>query len=298
MRLCSPRVFLALCLVTTSSLAWAQPSPCQTAVRQIELGASSAPPSEICISPGLSTTLLFDGKLVAEAVVLEGRERFRQVELAGNLLVLLPSERLSPGERLRLKVRFAEGGDPMSAAFVLVVHRGQAERQVEVSRAHPAANTCQLELQRKQEELQRCVAQGVVSPPSIAGLLAGGLLDSTGVTTPAAAQQDLTLISEDELHVASVRFYRSSRRLALEVEVSNVDTARPWALEGATLRSRPGEVQKLLSVMQTAPLAPGTTAAVWVEIDRPKEDAPKSYTLELWDAGRARTITLQGLRLP
>ena len=54
------------------------------------MSPSSLP--ELCISPGLSTTLLFDRELAKDAVELEGRERFRRVEAAGSLLVLVPSE--------------------------------------------------------------------------------------------------------------------------------------------------------------------------------------------------------------
>src|SRR5512139_2212673 len=133
MRLRSPGVLLALLFLASTSLAQTQVLPCQTEARRIELVAGSALPYELCISPGLSTTLLFERALEGDAVLLEGRERFRRVEAAGSLLVLVPSEQLNPGERLRLQVRFAEGAVPQRATFILVVHRGLAERQVEVS---------------------------------------------------------------------------------------------------------------------------------------------------------------------
>jgi uncharacterized protein (TIGR02268 family) len=298
MRLCSPRLLLALCLFSTSFLARAQPAPCQTQVRHIELKPGSMTPAEICISPNLSTTVLFDRKLAPEAVVLEGRDRFERVSVTEDLLVLVPSERLAPGERLRLEVRFAGGAPAGSAGFVLVVHRGQAERQVEVSLASPSATRCQQEVQLKEEELQQCRAQRAASSPTLVGLLATRLMNHRGVSAKALEMQGLTAASTDGLGVAGVTLYHSAKRIAVELEVENSDHVRAWVPEGAALRSRPDEVLEAISVMQVRPLAPGTSASIWVELELSQEAAPKSYSLEMWDAGRARILTLHGLKLP
>jgi uncharacterized protein (TIGR02268 family) len=75
---------------------------------------------ELCISPGLSTTiLLYGAELLPGGVTVDGRELFTLVEVGNTVLRLVPSDRVVPGERLRLTVRFRDGATPASAAFWL-----------------------------------------------------------------------------------------------------------------------------------------------------------------------------------
>ena len=97
-----PAALLALLLLGTASTVWAQPSPCQTGNRRIPLKEGSAPSAEICISPGLSTTLLFDRDLAEAGVGLEGQSRFERVKPIPGPIILVPSGKLILGERLRL----------------------------------------------------------------------------------------------------------------------------------------------------------------------------------------------------
>jgi uncharacterized protein (TIGR02268 family) len=304
MRLRSPGVFLVLLLLASASIAQAQVPSCQTETRRIELVAGSAVPHELCISPGLSTTLLFDGALEANTILLEGRERFRRVETAGSLLVLVPSEQLKPGERLRLQVRFAKGVAAESASFVLVVHRDQAERQVEVSFTRRVTDTCQVELRSKEAELQRCLEQhpplseGRAGAESLAALVAAGLINQKGLTVLELEAKSLLQTREGALEVKRMTLYRSIKRIALEVELKNSDPVKPWALESAALVGQPGEVLETLSVLQQGLLEPGDTQSIWVELAVPKESARGTFTLQLWDAGKARTLTVPGVKLP
>jgi uncharacterized protein (TIGR02268 family) len=302
MRLCSSAVPLALLVLVTAAGARAQPSPCQTTVRRIELAAGTPVLAELCISAGLSTTLLFDQALAQDAVELEGRERFLRVESTNSLLVLLPSEKLVPGERLRLKVRFAEAGTPASATFVLVVHRGQAERQVEVSRPR-SPDSCQAELQLKVAELQGCLEQRAPPPPrlepraSVAGLLMDGVLEAKGLTSVDVTTHGLTLAPAEAFEVQYVFLHRSRSRFVVEVELKN-GSSSPWVAAGAVLLGRPGERLEPLWVLQSTPLEPGEAGTVWVEVSVPSKGPLGPYTLDLWDEQRARTFILKGLKLP
>src|SRR5262245_10910594 len=90
---------------------------------------------EVCISRGLATTFVFfGGELQPEGVGLEGAGRFTMVEVGKRSVSLLPSDKLEPGERLKLTVRFAGAEAPITATFLLVVHPARATRQVEVFR--------------------------------------------------------------------------------------------------------------------------------------------------------------------
>jgi uncharacterized protein (TIGR02268 family) len=236
--------------------------------------------------------------------VLEGRERFRRVEAAGNLLVLVPSEQLQSGERLRLQVRFAKGAGPDSAVFVLVVHRGQAEHLVEVSFAPPPPDTCHAELQSTQAQLQRCLEARAPLPSTKVGidaltrLIAAGAVDQRGLAVSELREEDLPSAAAGALHVTRLALYRSVRRLAIELEVENPEPDKPWVPEGAELVAPPGRALEALSVLQRAAREQGASQLVWVELAMPPGWAHKNFELKLWDAGRARTLTLPGVKLP
>jgi uncharacterized protein (TIGR02268 family) len=301
MRPCSSAVLLALLLLVTASVARAQPSPCQNPVRRIELAMGQAPVPELCISPGLATTLLFDQALAKDAVELEGRERFRRVDATSGLLVLVPSERLVPGERLRLKVRFTEAGTAASAAFVLVVYRDQAEHQVEIA-SPPVPGTCQAELQRKEEELQRCLDQRASPPPqalaSLAALMMESAVDPQLVTSRKVTSPSIIPAPAEGLTVTRVALHRSLSRFVVEVHVMNTDPEKSWMAAGATLLGRSGEVLEPFWVLQHDALEPGDLGQVWVEVPVPSEGAIGPYTLEVWGSERTRAFTLKDLRLP
>lgn len=301
MRPCSSAVLLALLLLVTASVARAQPSPCQNPVRRIELAASPSSLPELCISPGLSTTLLFDQELAKDAVELEGRERFQRVEATDSVLVLVPSEKLMPGERLQLKVRFTEAGTPASSAFVLRVYRDQAERQVEIFRP-PAPGTCQAELQRKEEELQRCLDQRASPPPqalaSLAALMMENDIDPRLLTSREVTSSSLIPAPAEGLAVTQVVLHRSLSRFVVEVHLGNTDPEKPWVAAGATLLGRSGEVLELFHVLQLHPLEPGEVGQAWVEAPLPLTGALGPLTLEVWDSERTRSFTLKGLRVP
>lgn len=301
MRPCSSAIPLALLLLVTASVARAQPSPCQTPVRRIELATSPGPPPELCVSPGLSTTLLFDQELATDAVELEGRERFRRVEATGSLLVLVPSEKLAPGERLRLKVRFKETGPAASAAFMLAVYRDQAEQQIEIS-SPPAPGTCQAELQRKEEELQRCLDQRASPPPqalaSLAALMMESAIEPRLLTTKRLTSPSVITAPAEGLAVMRVSLHRSRSRFVVEVRVMNTGPEKPWVAAGAAFLGRSGEVLEPFHVLQSQPLAPGEIGQVWVEAPVPAVGPIGPWALEVWDGERTRTFTLKGLRLP
>jgi uncharacterized protein (TIGR02268 family) len=301
MRPCSSAIPLALLLLVTASVARAQPSPCQNPVRRIELATSPGPPPELCVSPGLSSTLLFDQELATEAVELDGRERFRRVEATGSLLVLIPSERLAPGERLRLKVRFKEASPAASAAFMLVVYRDQAERQVEITHP-PAPGTCQAELQRKEEELQRCLDQRSSPPPqalaSLAALMMEGAIDPRLATSRDVTSPSVIPAPAEGLAVTQVILHRSLSRFVVEVHVKNTSPEKPWMVAGATLLGPSGKVLEPFHVLQRQPLEPGEFGEVWVEVPVPSSGAIGPFTLEVWDSERTSTFTLKGLRMP
>jgi len=303
----SPRSALLLVpvLLAGAMPARAQAPTCQAGAPQLELTATPEASAELCIRPGRVTTLLFDSPLVTGGVVLEGRGHFREVEAAGKVLVLMPSERLPKGARLGLEVRFADGHVPASARFTLVAHPEQAAQQVEVTRPRSAAFDWRAEAERLKGELERCQAQPVspAAPPSptlaVAQALAHGKLDDTGLTIHLLGRGEFSQRPGGELQVRRLTFYRSSSVLTLEVLVKNADPHGPWALEGATLVGRNGLELPSSSVYPGKTLAPGAVEKRWVAWELPPaQDKEAGYTLHLWEAGRARAAVVTGLKLP
>ncbi len=97
-------------------------------VQRVELSRAHGGSREICVSPGLLTGLVFDASVVVD---LEEEIRFTEVSRGHTSISLIPPGDSVEGERLRLTARFRDG---TSVTFMLVVHTGQATRQVEVYR--------------------------------------------------------------------------------------------------------------------------------------------------------------------
>lgn len=292
-----PAALLALLLLGTASTVWAQPSPCQTGNRRIPLKEGSAPAAEICISPGLSTTLLFDRDLAEAGVGLEGQSRFERVEANARSMILVPSGKLMLGERLRLTVRFVGSEAPLSATFVLVV-RPEAERQVDVVRAPRCSEACQAELARKEEELRSCQsAHGPAPKSGLARLLAHNAFGGAFIPSRGLGFEPPVLTPRAALEVTRLSLHFIGYRRVVEVALANRDPSKPWRVAGALVTSASGKPLEPLDTVQPSPAAPGKTAAVWVELEGSAENFPGTYSLQLWDEDKARTITLSGLNL-
>jgi uncharacterized protein (TIGR02268 family) len=304
----SPRSALLLVpvLLAGAMPARAQPPTCQAGAPRLELPATPSTPIELCIQSGQFTALLFDGPLMTGAVVLEGREHFREVEAAGKMLMLVPSNRLPPGARLSLEVRFADGQVPESARFTLVAHPEQAARQVEVSRPAATAGICEAGKRQLQDELAVCQAQvASLSAQQDNSLdfvraLKSGKLDDAGYTVHPFTARDFAQGPGESLKVRGFTFYRSRGAMALRVRVKNEGPDKPWVLERARLLGRNGEELWATAVDPKTPLAPGATETRWVEWDLPppKDKETSSYTLHLWGEGNERIATVPGLKLP
>ncbi|HEX8702835.1 MAG TPA: DUF2381 family protein [Myxococcaceae bacterium] len=306
----SPRSALLLVpvLLAGAMPARAQPPTCQAGVTRLELPATLAAPTELCIHPSRYTTLVFDAPLATGGVELEGREHFRRVEGSDKVLLLVPSERLPPGARLELQVHFAEGQVPPSARFTLVAHPELAAQVVEVSHAPAPASASADQTRRLEEQLQQCEARVASLSSQSTDALAlvhaviSGKLDDTGMASQLLKKGDFAQGPGESVELQNLTLYRSRRALALKVRVKNAAANKPWVLEGATLLGSTGEAVQTVAVFPREPLAPGATETRWIEWAMPpskdKDKEPSSYTLHLWDAGKARTATVPGLKLP
>ncbi|RKG90457.1 DUF2381 family protein [Corallococcus sp. CA049B] len=288
-----------------AALAQSPASTVGLSVRRIELASDDAQPApEVAVSLGLSTVFLFDSEASREGLMLEGRERFAMVDAGLNTLRLVPSEKISAGERLKLTVRFQDGAAPASATFVLVAHPARSEALVEVYRRKRSVETYQEEVRQARIEATQCREENErlraerSAPDGLTGLISTKVLSGRGVDFRDVTM-DVTQGPGGAAGKQLVLAYRTARRVAVEVTLKYVGDAQPWTAVGATLRSKTSDELKVRQVWQSGPVAPGSdTQRVVVEAEAASESPQGSFTLKLWDADMRRTVTLGNVTFP
>jgi uncharacterized protein (TIGR02268 family) len=287
----------------------AQPQARERTERKVVLsGSSSDSVHPIRVAPGVVTTLTFEDTAIdARTLQLEGRgSRVKLVGAEEHTIVLKPLVELAQGERLLLRVPFADGRTPTHATFALVSHPSEVDSQVEVIRQPQSAEACQdalndmqAQLARKDAELQMLRARAAASGP--AGLIIAGLLDDGGVTfhrSEVAASPEVRS-GLMLMHWGNVRSFRASKWAAVTLEARNRGEL-PWTPGMAKLMSmETGKPVTVVSVsMKPQQLAPGESTLVVVETEPPPEGAGEPFALELLGADGGRALSISGVRFP
>jgi uncharacterized protein (TIGR02268 family) len=299
-------ILLALALVAMPALAQSSPAPCPTGIHHVELPAvPTGELPQVCISQGLSTLFSFDTDLKPEAVTLDGAERFTKVDPGQSTLKLVPSEKVRPGELLRLTVRFKDNSAPSSATFLLVVHAAQAVPLVNVHRQPRTVESYRDELQTKEEEVRQYREENArlraesAGPGGLAGLLASGLMGGKGIV----AEDLIRRIAQHPSNARSVAFiasYRAAGRVAVAVTFDDLEGTPTWTAEGATLslEGKKGVELRVRTVWQEASIPSRKPLRVVVEAEATDQEAQGRFTLKLWEASGARTVTLGNVTFP
>jgi uncharacterized protein (TIGR02268 family) len=303
----APAALLALALLVGAT-ATAQPRaiPCETGTRRIEL--KKEPTLEVpvlCISPGLSMTILLNSaELLPGGVTLEGRERFMMVEVSNTMLRLVPSERLVEGDRLRLTMRFKDGAAPASAAFWLVVYAGKAEPLVEVYRESRTVESYQQEVQEKATQLRQCQEDSErlhaeqEGPGGFAGLLATGLMDKKGIA-PKDLSESIGEHPGNAFRLRAVYSYRSTSRVAVELELTSTNELPPWRAVRAELVGPGRRTLRVNPAWQSEPVTFDTkNKRVVIEAEATEAESRGSFTLKLWNEDGTRSVILSGVTFP
>jgi uncharacterized protein (TIGR02268 family) len=299
-------VLLAL-FASASIAASPRDSPCEPGIRRIELSPELVGElPTLCIGPRLAILLVFYGaELARDSVVLEGRERFARVEVGDTVLRLEPSEQVTPGERFRVTVRFRDEALPASVTLWLEVHPTRLESLVEVHRHKRTVESYQQEVREKDVQLRQCqgeneqlrVAQGV--PEGLAGLLALGIVGERGVV---AAKLDLSAhpsLSNAFIQIVQGIGYRSETRVVVELVLGVGSGQEPWTAGEAELVGPGRQALRVLRTWQRGPISAGAKdQRVWIEAEATPEEARGTFTLKVWEAQGARSITVTGVRFP
>lgn len=288
------------------------PEACEEPQRSIELSAESAwAPLEVCASAELSTTFIFDSELAR--VELESQEGFRRVAVDEGTLVLVPTKNSRHWKPTRVTVHFEGKAAPASVTFLLVFHPARLVREVDVFRFARPDEPCARELQAEREknarlsrELERLRAEEQSEGP-LTRLFTRGRMrtDGTGVVGREISQS-MTLPPDNALTVQRVVAYRYTQdvpegeppRMGVALVMTLWNPGRsPWTVARASLM-REGQQVKEPGVWQRESLTPGQYGFVMVETELTQQEAGESLTLQLWDEGGARSITVGNVRFP
>ncbi|WPB82221.1 DUF2381 family protein [Archangium violaceum] len=270
-----------------------------TDMQRHDLSRAPAADVEVCVSPGLSTNFHFDAPV---AVDVQDDVRFEELLRARQLLTLMPPPDMTPGERIRLTVRFEEGPARQRATFLLVGHRGRATRQVEVYHDRRTRESFLQEIDQeraKSQQLREQVQQlrALLNQSSgLMGILRSSVLGEKGIL----ARESIRLLdeqhSDDALFLNRVVTYRSNNSVALEVWLKN-SGVEPWSVAGASLVNTTGERLEGVRFGQVGPIPPGETMRVFVEADAASGVPRGEVTLRLWSED-GRSITLPKVTFP
>ncbi|AEI62444.1 DUF2381 family protein [Corallococcus macrosporus] len=303
MRATSSVILLLVLLMAEGTPAQGTLAPANGA-RRIELGPDgSGALTEIAVSPGLSTVILFDSELAQDGVDVEESGSFSNVDIGRTTMRLVPSGRGQPGEKFRMSVRFRDGAAPPGALFLLTIHPARADSVVEVYRNARTVESYQQEAREARSETLRCQEDNARlmlergAPSGLAGLLATGGVDANGVAGRIVTNT-VTSDPRSALNLLRIQSYRAKARVALEVSLHDLRGERPWVVSGATLRGSPGTELKVLSVWQSSPIVSGESARVVVEAEAPAESARGAFSLKLWEADGPRTVTIGNVTFP
>nr|WP_253905970.1 DUF2381 family protein [Corallococcus exiguus] len=289
-------------LLFTAAQAQSASSVRERRDRRVVLPRPGEPILEVPVAAGILTTLVLDSALDRASMELEGRTRFKLVDVGERSINLEPVVELGAGEHLMLRVRFADGAFPEHAVFALVSHPAVVDTRVEVSRRPLAPEALQAELSEvraqlaaKEAELAALRARGDAGSP--AALALAGLLGVDGVSARKVGLQPETEM-QSSLRVMNGFSLRASAWRVVSVEVKNYGKT-PWTPTEARLTHSTGgvPVQVLGVHMKQPQIGPGEVGTVVVETKVPAWDAGTLFRLELVDATGTRPLLVPSVAL-
>jgi uncharacterized protein (TIGR02268 family) len=271
-------------------------------LQRIELSLAPNTSREICISPGLLTGFVFDAPVVVD---LEEEIRFAEVTHGRTSINFLPPGDGVIGERLRLTARFLDG---TSVTFVLVIHSGQASRQIEVYRdkrtkesyqhevaqAHAKNQQLQQELERFRRQLEQ-LREECGEPSSMRRLIASRSMSQAGIRAKELTREFIGY-SEGPLSVIRGITYRSDDRIAVEVWLLNLSMT-PWIAVAASLVDAKGNELKGMQIwLEGGVIPPKESRLVVLEVEA-GQNPQGDVTLVLRENG-PRAITIPKVAVP
>ncbi|MBE4751403.1 DUF2381 family protein [Corallococcus sp. ZKHCc1 1396] len=295
-----PRFAALLFLLLGAAVpAQAVPGARERQDRRLALTGSAAEPVPVLrVAGGVLTALVFDAPLERDSLELEGRERFRLVDVGERSVLLEPVADLAPGERLGLRVRFSEGERAEPAVLMLVTHPSDVDARVRIFRRALSVPALQAELAEVRAQL---MAQGAelaelrsrreATGPSRLAL--AGLLDGAGVVTSRVEFSETKESLAALLESVGGFSLRAQTWGLVSVTVRNNGPTAWTPVEARLTEPGNGERTRVLRVHMTQPqIGPGEQVVVVVEAAAPPWNRGAAFSLELLDASGARRLLL------
>jgi uncharacterized protein (TIGR02268 family) len=250
---------------------------------------------EVRVAAGVSTYLRFNASIDKASLEVEGRAtRFKLVDPGEYTLTLEMAVEPGPGEKLRVRVRYKDGGAPAHAALDLVSHPTLVDKEVEVVRRPRTVEALEARLFHVEAELVSLKAQYAQS--GLPSLAFSGVLDSKDVRAkpffgkPAPGYKG-------GLEPGRGTGYRATLWAMVVVQVRNLPGQPAWAPGTARLTSVKGTPVKVLSVhMEKPQLQPGEFALVAVMVEPPASNEDR-FRLELVDTEGGRLLPITEVAL-
>lgn len=299
------RALLVLALVAVPAAHALSLPECTARLRVDARVAVSTPPPVVCLSPGQDTVWRLDAALLPgpEGLVVGGDERPLPLYRSDDgFTVSLPDD-FPSGVRYQMTLRFAGGETPATLPLEVVVHPAQATQQVRVYRQVRSPEDLVREAQEAREEAQRCEQERarLQATCSMATGLRGLLLARKPPGAAQFSRLDLTKAAtrkkSNALNLMAALTYRVGDYRALAVQLKNPGTA-PWSAAGAQLAQPDGALLPLLPLGLVAPIAPGSSGWVVVELVDTEIPSSSSLTLTLWDELGKHAVSLGNLSFP
>lgn len=268
-------------LLLPLSAAWAQHQLIPG--RSTTVGSSQAHLTpELYALRGVTTVLHFDADIDRASIQVD-LARIKLVEVSLRVILLAPVMELAPGERLGLRVRYADGASPEEASFAIVSRPPTVDTVVTVLRRQDSLAACRAELAQSRAN---CAGAGE-GVWEVVDRLAGA-----GVSTT-----DLKDLSPGKMEVSmgGARAYRLATGLLLTVQANPPAGQRPWVPQSATVTCKKtrAEVKVRTVAVRSQGAEPGVVQ-VAVDTELPPSTAGPRFLLELRGAdGRVFTLNFK-----
>lgn len=263
---------------------------------QVKVGGEPAP---ICVGSGATAVLDFESAIVEGRTVVEGGDVKPYTGEDGRSVALVASPGAAVGAARRVTVYFADGLEPASATFPLVVVADGRQRQVKVLRQPRTAASLREEVEDLTRRLVQCESRGPTTAGGPAGALPELLAQNQELVSLLAWSTARDYVvrpgfegTVDGLRTLLLAGGGGRPEAAVKIRVKN-RASESWEVEEATLVSGSGEALTRVRTLTPVVVAPSGDAAFYVVSEPTARAVPGAYTLKL--RGRGRELVVENV---
>ena len=277
-----------------------QPLECGAALQQVELKVG-APAVPVCIAPEVTTTLRFDMPLAVDRTEVQGSGVV--VTPSPTRFMLEATQALEAGEQRQLTVYFADGNEPASATFTLIVQAEGTPRQVDVLRQPRTAASLRQEAEQQRRRAETCELREAQREARAApsSLLKQILPLDTAKALPLKWQWSELLggvegnVKVEVAQATQLAVGEGRYEAAVRLNLYNGST-EGWTVEGASLTPREGAPLAEVRVLSGTLIPAAVAKDIHILVGPMPRQLKGTHTLRLWGGGRE--ARMEGLTFP